>query len=77
MAYLRLKNLQVGYNLPASLLAKIKVDRIRIFANVQNLLTFSDFKLADPERTATLPTIYEYPSARILSLGFNVNFNKF
>lgn len=74
MSYLRLKNLQIGYNLPASLLDKVNVSRIRIFANAQNLLTFSDFTLADPERTATLPTIYEYPAARIMSLGLNINF---
>lgn len=48
-AYLRLKNVQLGYTLPKSLTQKAKINRLRIYANGQNLLTFSHNSFIDPE----------------------------
>ena len=48
-AYARLKNVQIGYSLPTSILSKLHIDRARIYLTGQNLLTISKLKFADPE----------------------------
>lgn len=50
-SYLRLKNLQLGYTLPASASKRIGLKKLRIYATGQNLLTFSSVKFVDPELT--------------------------
>lgn len=47
--YLRLKNLELGYSLPASILSKAKVNRLRLFVNAYNLFTVSKLDKVDPE----------------------------
>ena len=49
-SYLRLKNLQLTYNVPSSFLKKGVIKRLKIFANAENLLTFSPMKDFDPEK---------------------------
>ncbi|WP_240768504.1 TonB-dependent receptor [Olivibacter sp. XZL3] len=71
-AYLRLKNVSVGYRLPKSLLAKTFINNLRIFATGQNLLTFSSLpKDVDPEAPND---IRYYPQVRTLTFGLNANF---
>jgi TonB-dependent starch-binding outer membrane protein SusC len=48
-SYLRLKNFQLGYNLPKSWLDKIKIQKLRVYIGGQNLLTFTKYKGNDPE----------------------------
>ncbi|HZL10351.1 MAG TPA: TonB-dependent receptor [Prolixibacteraceae bacterium] len=48
-AYARLKNVQIGYSLPTSILSKLHIDHARIYVTGQNLLTISPLKFADPE----------------------------
>lgn len=48
-AYIRLKNIQIGYTLPRALTEKFKVSKLRIYASGQNLLTFTKNKFIDPE----------------------------
>lgn len=50
-AYLRLKNVQVGYTLPVQLTQRIGMQKCRIYLSGQNLLTFSKVKFIDPETT--------------------------
>jgi TonB-linked SusC/RagA family outer membrane protein len=50
-AYARLKNIAIGYSLPASVLAKLHLQRARFYINAQNLLTFSKQKIIDPEQS--------------------------
>ncbi|MGF7037608.1 SusC/RagA family TonB-linked outer membrane protein [Mucilaginibacter lappiensis] len=50
-AYGRLKNVQIGYSLPAGLLSKISVKRARVYFTAQNILTISPLKFTDPEGT--------------------------
>jgi len=71
-AYLRLKNVSIGYNLPKALLEKTFISRLRIFATGQNLLTFSSLpKDIDPE--APNDNRY-YPQVRTVTFGLNANF---
>ena len=70
-AYLRLKTLEIGYNLPQKWVNKIYSKNIRVFFIGTNLLTFSDFKLWDPEMGSTTGT--HYPLAKNFSFGFNIS----
>ncbi len=70
-SYLRLKTLEVGYSIPKTLVNKIRFNNIRLFLRGSNLLTFSSFKLWDPELGSSTGT--EYPLAKSLTLGLSVN----
>ena len=69
--YLRLKNLEVGYTLPAKTLEKIKLDNLRFYVSAQNLFTLSKFKREfwDPEVSADA-----YPIQATVFLGLNLTF---
>ncbi len=72
-AYLRLKNLQIGYTLPASVLQAIRISQVRIYFSGQNLITFSKLdKGFDPE--SQVDAQYRYPNVKIYTIGLNVNF---
>lgn len=78
-SYLRLKNIQLGYNLPQSALDKAKISKFRIYAAVSNLFTFTDYTGLDPEigSRGTLEIGIDrgfYPSARMFTAGVNVTF---
>jgi hypothetical protein len=69
-SYLRLKNIELGYSLPHSLLSKIHIQKLRVYANAYDLLTFSNIKEMDPEA----PTQYLYPMSRNFNFGLNITF---
>lgn len=50
-AYVRLKNIRIGYTLPKSLTTKYGINKLNFFVNGQNLLTFSKIDFVDPEST--------------------------
>jgi TonB-linked SusC/RagA family outer membrane protein len=70
--YLRLKNANIGYNLPAKLLKKTPFSRANIYMAGTNLLTFSHFKYIDPE-SPSVSNGY-YPQQKTYSLGLNITF---
>lgn len=73
-SYIRLKNLQVGYTIPSSITKKIRVEQLRIFASMQNVLTFSKMKGTgwDPEYVDG--TGRQYPVSRVISFGVDLRF---
>lgn len=72
--YLRLKNAQIGYTFPQQWMKKLSIQHLRIFASVQNPLTFSKMKGGwDPEYTGD-GSGRAYPVARVYSFGLNVKF---
>ncbi|MGA9639462.1 TonB-dependent receptor [Flavobacterium sp.] len=82
-SYLRLKNIQIGYTLPKSIIEKIALTNFRIYVAAQNLLTFTKYDGLDPEvgidDTMNSPLDLgidrgRYPSTRTISLGLDVNF---
>ena len=73
-SYLRLKNLQLSYNVPASFLKSGVVKRLKVFVNAQNLFTFSPMKDFDPEKNLKGSNWYAYPSVRTYTAGVNVTF---
>ena len=73
-AYLRIKNLQVGYTLPASILNRFKIKKIRIYLSGENLFTLTKFWTGwDPEIPAGSNGFY-YPQVKTYNAGLNVNF---
>ncbi|WP_232009308.1 SusC/RagA family TonB-linked outer membrane protein [Mucilaginibacter mallensis] len=69
--YLRVKTVSLAYQLPDAFLKKIHVKGGSVFMNGQNLLTFTDYKVGDPE----LPGTYtSFPIQRILAFGLNLKF---
>ena len=71
-SYLRLKNLELGYNLPQSILNTLHLEQFRIYLQGTNLLTFSNFKLWDPEMGSSNGEAYPLP--KTVTLGLQVNF---
>lgn len=80
LAYLRLKNLTVGYTIPASLTQKASIDKVRIYFSGQNLFEFKATDVPiDPEITSGSPTQRTYygrtmPFTRTLSFGVQISF---
>lgn len=80
-SYLRIQNISLGYNLPRKWLKKIAFENLKIYANLQNLYTFTAYKGYDPEigsnnQDALLTGIdnARYPSPRIYTFGLNLTF---
>lgn len=69
--YLRLKTIDIGYNLPKSLTTRMKVENIRLYVVGTNLLTWSKFKLWDPELAT--PRGEDYPPTKSITMGITVN----
>ncbi|WP_338373332.1 SusC/RagA family TonB-linked outer membrane protein [Dysgonomonas capnocytophagoides] len=79
-SFLRLQNIQLGYNLPLSLCSKTRLfSSCRIYASGQNLLTFTKYSGLDPELGVENPLDMgvdrtRYPSARTITFGVNLQF---
>lgn len=72
MSYLRLKQLNVSYRLPEKILRRVGIKGARIYFMGTNLLTFSKFKLWDPEVYSSNGAAY--PNVSSYSLGLNFDF---
>lgn len=75
-AYLRVKNITIGYTLPQEWVRKAKLSRVRVFVSGDNLCEWSGVKpYFDPESiTDTSAFGYVYPFSRQYSFGLNVTF---
>ncbi|MES2880799.1 MAG: TonB-dependent receptor [Bacteroidota bacterium] len=79
-SYLRLRSATLGYNLPSSVLGKIKVSRVRVYVSALNLLTITNYPLWDPEVNADSFTnnysigndFYTPPQPKTILFGFNI-----
>lgn len=72
VSFLRLKNITISYYFPKSWLRNGIIKGGRIYLQGQNVLTFSDFDLWDPELNTDNGT--SYPNVRTFSIGVNFNF---
>ncbi|MCE5177861.1 MAG: TonB-dependent receptor [Porphyromonadaceae bacterium] len=70
LAYLRLKNIQLGYTVPANLTKKIGISNVRIYGTAENLKTFTKFRGLDPEKLGDASDAY--PLNKSFSLGINI-----
>lgn len=67
--YIKMKNLQLGYTLPANVAQKLLLRNARIYLQAQNLFTITEYKGADPEGLG-----YPYPMPRTYTLGLSFGF---
>ena len=73
-AYLRLKNMQLGYTLPQRITQPLRIDRCRMYVSADNLLTFTNyFSSADPERPVQAGG--NYPQIKTYVFGINITFH--
>ena len=73
-SFLRLKNVNLGYSFPTELLKKSRIIRgLRVYAQAQNLLTFTNFSGLDPEGTSNLYAA-QYPMSRQFTFGLDLMF---
>ena len=73
-SFIRLKNLMLGYALPSDLLKKTGFIRgLRVYAQAQNLFTFTKFSGLDPEGTSNLYAA-QYPMSRQFTFGLDLMF---
>ncbi|CAG5068770.1 TonB-dependent receptor P3 [Dyadobacter sp. CECT 9623] len=70
--YLRLKNIELGYNLPSEVGSKLGLGNLRVYVNGLNLFTIDKIKIWDPEATSSNGQYY--PQSRILNAGVRVTF---
>ena len=80
-SYARLKNIQLGYTLPARITEKFLVSGLRVYVAAENLLTFTSYRGFDPEISSgngySLGVDYGvYPQARTFTFGVNVKFGR-
>ncbi|QJB37830.1 TonB-dependent receptor [Chitinophaga oryzae] len=73
-SYVRMRNLQLGYSLPDRWLSKVKISKVNLFVNGENLLTFSRYKDFDPEAVLDQSNLYRYPMLKTFNGGLNVTF---
>ncbi|MDE6115523.1 MAG: TonB-dependent receptor [Muribaculum sp.] len=69
-AYLRCKNIQLGYTIPSDITKKFFVESLKVYASIDNLFTITKFPGLDPEVGANVG----YPTVRQYSIGLNISF---
>lgn len=69
-SFIRLKSLEIGYTLPKNILRSLKISNCRFYFNGLNLITWSPFKMWDPELAGNG---FAYPIQKVFNLGVNVN----
>ena len=78
-SYLRVKNVQLGYNISKKLLPNMGLTNFRLFVGAQNLVTITGYTGLDPEMGSSDPKLTGidqgyYPQARTFMFGVNLKF---
>jgi hypothetical protein len=80
-SYIRIQNITLGYNFPSQMFRKLYIENIRVYANIQNVYTFTKYSGFDPEigQDTGSNLVYgvdlgRYPSPRISSMGISITF---
>lgn len=71
-SYIRLKNVEIGYNFSQKLLKQIHLGSLRIYASGYNLLTLDKLKIVDPESKPSNQSMY--PVVMVVNFGLKVGF---
>lgn len=69
--YIRLKNLEIGYNFPKEMISKIRLSGLRLFFSGNNLYTWSEEKLLDPDNRDSRG--WKIAQRRAFNFGININ----
>jgi TonB-linked SusC/RagA family outer membrane protein len=78
-SYFKIRNVQLGYNLPRRITNQVNVSSLKLYINAENLVTFTKYSGYTPEITSNnvLSNGIDhgvYPVARTISLGVNIKF---
>jgi TonB-linked SusC/RagA family outer membrane protein len=75
VTYLRLKNVELGYNLPKSLLTKLGgIANVRIYVNASNLFSLDNMRKLEIDPEVSSSSALVYPQAKLINTGFNITF---
>lgn len=69
LAFLKIRNIQLGYTLPKAWTDKMQIERIRVYGSLENFFTFTSYKGLDPEVSGMA-----YPTMKQAIIGLNVTF---
>ncbi|GJM59937.1 SusC/RagA family TonB-linked outer membrane protein [Persicobacter diffluens] len=72
-SFIKLKNVQLGYTLPSEIIGKTPFNSLRIYAQGQNLMTWTKFSGFDPEIGNNIAQ-FQYPIPRIYTMGIDLSF---
>ena len=80
-SFLRIQNVNLGYNIPSKYLSKIKLGGLKVYVSGQNLYTFTPYTGLDPEIGAISQNVFlsnidigRYPGPRVITFGVNAKF---
>lgn len=80
-SFLRIQNISLSYNMPSKWINRIKMHSCKVYVNVQNVYTFTNYSGLDPEIGSYNQNVYlsnidrgRYPSPRVFTLGANISF---
>ncbi len=81
-SYLKLRNIQLGFNFPQTLINRIGLTNARVYVNAQNILTLTKYEGLDPELSSGnnnntrqgIDGLGQYPQTRLISAGLQVGF---
>lgn len=68
-SYFRIKSIQLGYSLPKRMISKFQIEKLRVYANLENYFTFTSFEGYNPENTSM-----DYPLMKQCIIGLNLTF---
>jgi TonB-linked SusC/RagA family outer membrane protein len=71
-AYIRFKTLEIAYSFSSKLVSKVGVKSLRVYANGQNLFTWTKMPYFDPEIASSNGSVY--PMMRVVNMGLNLQF---
>ncbi|MEQ9441716.1 MAG: TonB-dependent receptor [Cyclobacteriaceae bacterium] len=78
--YVRLKDLNLGYTLPAQLISALRIESLRVYLSGRNLLTFTSFDGVDPEESGNTNNLARgqiwsnYPQSKTMVVGLDISF---
>ncbi|MFV0605320.1 MAG: TonB-dependent receptor [Niabella sp.] len=72
--FVRLQDVALSYTLPTTLLSKLHISSLKVFASGKNLLTFSNWEGLDPESATTFAGVNGFPVFKIFTFGINASF---
>ncbi|MEO6917198.1 MAG: hypothetical protein ABI151_17605, partial [Chitinophagaceae bacterium] len=83
-SYIKLRNVEFSYTLPTTLMKKIRIESIRLYANAQNIATWTKFVGLDPENAISTAVngdqgffnnaVFSYPVTKVFNFGASIQF---
>jgi hypothetical protein len=70
--YARLKNVEIGYQLPDNMAKKVKTESLRVYVSGHNLLTVD--RLNNNDLDTEMASLTAFPTNRVVNIGLNVTF---